>query len=286
MSIESPAEKQVSWFVVAIIISIILAIAVWFSISDDENIPPVVIEAPVEIIEQTVTPIIEEVVEQPPVVETTELTTTPEPVKIALPKLDDSDPIIIAKLPQVTWRKELLKLVVTDDLVRRFVVFTDNFAQGNISYEHSPFVLLTEKFQAKESTEQTTDGESWEWNEASTQRFSLYVDLLRSMDSGELVDLYFEVKPLIDQAYQELGYPEQDFTKVLQASITRVLDMEILEDNPKLLRPSVMYKYQNEVLESLDESDKLLLRIGKENVLVIKSVLLELNDKISRTENN
>ena len=158
--------------------------------------------------------------------------------------------------------------------------------QGNISYEHSPFVLLTEKFQAKESTEQTTDGESWEWNEASTQRFSLYVDLLRSMDSGELVDLYFEVKPLIDQAYQELGYPEQDFTKVLQASITRVLDMEILEDNPKLLRPSVMYKYQNEVLESLDESDKLLLRIGKENVLVIKSVLLELNDKISRTENN
>jgi hypothetical protein len=50
-----------------------------------------------------------------------------------------------------------------------------------------------------------------------------------------------------------------------------------------LTRTSVMYKYQDSQLESLDDSDKLLLRIGKENLLIIKSVLLEINEKLARS---
>ena len=44
-----------------------------------------------------------------------------------------------------------------------------------------------------------------------------------------------------------------------------------------------MYKYQDEALESLSDADKLLLRVGKENLLVIKSVLLEFSDKLGRS---
>ena len=43
-----------------------------------------------------------------------------------------------------------------------------------------------------------------------------------------------------------------------------------------------MYKYKDESLESLDDAEKLLLRLGKENLLVIKSVLLEINEKLAR----
>ena len=35
-------------------------------------------------------------------------------------------------------------------------------------------------------------------------------------------------------------------------------------------------------VEALDDADKLLLRLGKENLLVIKSVLLEINERLAR----
>ncbi|NRB64455.1 MAG: DUF3014 domain-containing protein, partial [Saprospiraceae bacterium] len=41
-------------------------------------------------------------------------------------------------------------------------------------------------------------------------------------------------------------------------------------------------RYKNSEIEAMDDSEKLLLRLGKDNVLVIKSVLLEINEKLSR----
>lgn len=202
-----------------------------------------------------------------------------------LPSLDDSDSWLKVKLPELTWRKELLKLVIDEDMIRRFVVFTDNFAQGTLAYEHSPFILPTVKFTPDDETVSFQNNQNvWGWDEKSSKRFNLYVDLLRSIDSASLVEWYFEVKPLVDEAYQELGY-DDDFTVVLQESITHVLDMELPKEQIKLIQPSVMYKYQDQSLEELSDSDKLLLRLGKENLLIIKSILLEINEKIAQHHN-
>jgi len=61
-----------------------------------------------------------------------------------------------------------------------------------------------------------------------------------------------------------------------------VLDMEIPKERLELIRPSVMYQFKNQEVEKRDDVEKLLLRLGKENLLVIKSVLLEMNEKLSR----
>ena len=286
MNPEIQEEKQVSWSVISIIIVAVLALVVWLLVDNSEPEAPAPVVIQEEVVEETVKldplPMVED--EPEPTIEP-----LPEPVVEPelpkLPDLNDSDNVVIEKLPDLTWRKELLKLLVTEDLIRRFVVFTDNFAQGSLSYDHSPFIVPVERFFAENISDEANNQAAWQWDESSTRRFSLYVDLLRSMDSGELVSFYYEIKPLIDQAYQELGYPEEDFTHVLQASIIRVLDMQLPEHTPQLTRPSVMYKYQDEELEALDDADKLLLRIGKENILVIKSVLLEINDKLSRANN-
>ena len=120
------------------------------------------------------------------------------------------------------------------------------------------------------------------WDETSSRRFSLYVDLLRSVDSDTLVSWYYELKPLVDEAYRELGYPNEDFTDILQESMTNVLDMDIPKERLELTRSSVMYQYKNEEIEKLDDAEKLMLRLGKENLLVIKSVLLEISEKLAR----
>lgn len=207
-------------------------------------------------------------------------------VAIFLPILDESDNWIQERLPELTWRNELLLLLITDDVIRRFVVFTDNFAQGLLAYEHSLFIQPKVKFSVDEQLSDI-DGEQnvWQWDSETSKRFDLYVDLLRSVDSTTLVNFYIDIKPLVDEAYLELGY-EDDFTYTLQDAITRVLDMDLPKSAMDVTRTSVMYKFQDPQLEALDDSDKLMLRIGKENLLIIKSVLLEINEKLTKRVTN
>ncbi|ALO35536.1 hypothetical protein CMT41_13040 [Colwellia sp. MT41] len=203
-------------------------------------------------------------------------------IALPLPPLDESDAWLQGRLPELTWRNELLSLLITEDIIRRFVVFTDNFAQGLLAYEYSPFIPPKVKFAVDEQSS-NIDGEKnvWQWDSATSKRFDIYVDLLRSIDSTTLVQWYVDLKPLINEAYSELGY-EDDFTYTLQDAINRVLDMELPKSTMNVTRTSVMYKYHDPQLEALDDSDKLLLRIGKENLLIIKSVLLEVNEKLAK----
>lgn len=286
------SDKKLGPLIIFIVTLVIVVIALWqFSggetnkreVDSSELLNQVSAEA------LTVTPkVVEEdiiVVEKPveSIDKITELTTqtlTVEKPVIVLPALDESDAWIQDKLPELTWRNELLTLLINEDIVRRFVVFTDNFAQGLIAYEHSPFVQPKIKFSVDEQSVNTEGpNNTWQWDNGTSKRFDLYVDLLRSVDSATLVKAYFEAKPIIDQAYAELGYSE-DFTYTLQDAITRVLDMELSKSSMEVIRTSVMYKYKDPKLESLADSDKLLLRIGKENLLIIKSVLLEINEKL------
>lgn len=298
-------QNKVSWSLIAFIILVIIAIGIAWQFTGDKS-EPVVIDEPVLIVEaipETVEVLPEPIIETPEVIAVVEKVI--EPIENPLPLLDESDDWLKIKLPEITWRKELLKLIIDEDMIRRFVVFTDNFAQGIIAYEHSPFILPNAKFSPEKDSvsfqkvvkesEETSSNSSlqatpqlkqnvWQWNENSSRRFSLYVDLLRSMDSESLVQWYSEIKPLIDEAYGELGY-EDDFTNTLQDAITRVLDMELPKSSMALIRPSVMYQFAEPELEALPDTDKLLLRLGRDNLLVMKSVLLELHEKLAQQKN-
>jgi len=98
------------------------------------------------------------------------------------------------------------------------------------------------------------------------------------------MEWYDELQPLIEEAYSELGYPDKKFEEVLQDAITKVLDVDFPKDAKALIRPSVMYQYQSSALEELDDAEKLMLRVGKDNLLIIKSVLLEINEKLNQDE--
>jgi len=283
-------EKNSGPLIIFIVAFILVVIALWqFSGGKIEKRPidsSELFKQDVEVIPAQVTEQVEvqEPIELPPevTVEPTETVDIVQEQAIVLPALDESDAWLQSKLPELTWRNELLTLLIDEDMIRRFVVFTDNFSQGLLAYEHSPFTQPQAKFTVDEQSVSPTESQNvWQWDSKTSKRFDLYVDLLRSVDSSTLVDWYFDVKPLIDEAYSELGY-EDDFTYTLQDAITRVLDMELPKTSMALTRTSVMYKYQDPKLEALADSDKLLLRIGKENLLIVKSVLLEINEKLAK----
>ncbi|MEW6993079.1 DUF3014 domain-containing protein [Colwelliaceae bacterium MEBiC 14330] len=290
---DSAREKKYGPLIMFVAIFIVVVIAIWqFSggkaetsikeineqVPNTINYPKTKVEAPEEEIIKDVETIIDVEPEIKPIVQTKAIV---EQTSTVLPSLDESDPWVQEKLPELTWRNELLALIISEDMVRRFVVFTDNFSQGLLAYEHSPFTRPKTKFSVDEQRFVEGEKDVWQWDNNTSKRFDLYVDLLRSVDSSTLVKYYFEAKPLIDQAYSELGY-EEDFTDTLQDAITQVLDFEFPKSSMALTRNSVMYKYQDPAIEGLNDSDKLLLRIGKENLLIIKSVLLEVNEKLTK----
>ena len=286
----STSVGKVPWPLIIFIILALITIAIAWQFTGNKAAPEVV-QAPI-VEPQTVPEPVAEIVEpeliETPVEKPESIKEEPEPVENPLPSLNESDDWLKIKLPEITWRKELLTLIIDDDMIRRFVVFTDNFAQGTVAYEHSPFVLPKVKFTAQSDTisvdEKQSKDKLFQWNESTSKRFSLYIDLMRSMDSDSLVLWYMEIKPLIDEAYSELGY-DDDFTQTLQDAITRVLDMELPKSSMALVQPSVMYKFANPELEALPDTDKLLLRLGKENLLVMKSVLLEIHEKLAQQQN-
>lgn len=297
------SQNKASWPLIAFIMLVIIAIVIAWQFTGNKA-ELVVVDEPMLIVEENPEKMEElpELIIEPAIIpEVVVVEEIIEPVENTLPLLDESDDWLKIKLPEITWRKELLKLIIDEDIIRRFVVFTDNFAQGIIAYEYSPFILPNTKFTPEidsvsfqktvEESEQAASQSSsqvqqdvWQWSENSSRRFSLYVDLLRSMDSENLVQWYGEIKPLIDEAYNELGY-EDDFTNTLQDAITRVLDMELPKSSMTLIRPSVMYRFADPELEALPDADKLLLRLGRDNLLVMKSVLLELHEKLAQQKN-
>jgi len=187
-----------------------------------------------------------------------------EPVK-ALPQLNDSDLSVKTQLSQY-FAKQTLKLVVQDDMIRRFVVYVDNIGKGKIAKKHSPIIEPQNSFSVVEGDILTIAPQSYE-------RYTPFVELFTSMTPQQAVNFYKEYKPLFDEAYEEIGYQERDFDDAIFDAIDMVLTTPIVTGNVPLLSESVVYKYAYSEWEQLPEAQKQLLRMGAKNVRKVKSAL-------------
>ena len=83
-------------------------------------------------------------------------------------------------------------------------------------------------------------------------------------------------QPRIDQAYRELGYPDESFSDVLLAAFRQLLAVPEIRGRPLLVPEGVGYAYADPELENLSASQKQLLRMGPENVLRVQQKLREI----------
>ncbi|MCF2859451.1 DUF3014 domain-containing protein [Pseudoalteromonas sp. SMS1] len=211
-------------------------------------------------IEETTTPVAQEpvITEQPearPV----------EPVETVLPTLDDSDANVRESVANYL-SKQAMELLVTEDMVRRSVVFIDNLAQGKIAKKHYPVSKPADNFMVIEDDIIVTDPNSFE-------RYTPYVNMLNSMSTAQLVRLYEQYKPLINEAYEEIGYNGNEFDYTLQEALGELLETPIPDSNLPLIQESVTYKYAYAEWEQLSDAQKLFLRMGPENMKKAKKRL-------------
>ena len=127
----------------------------------------------------------------------------------------------------------------------------------------------------------TVTGETYALNPANAARYAPLMKVVQATDAQAVAAIYLRFYPLFQQAYEGLGYPSQYFNDRLVEVIDHLLATPELTGPIELARPSVMYVYTDPALEALSAGQKTLLRMGPQNVIVIKAKLRELQTAVA-----
>jgi hypothetical protein len=93
---------------------------------------------------------------------------------------------------------------------------------------------------------------------------------------GAAARLYRAVKPLLQEAYQELGYPGVEFDDTLVRAMAELLGTPVVEGPIRLEQKVLSYAMTDERLEALDPAQKQLLRLGPKGVKAVHDKIIEL----------
>ncbi|GAC16263.1 DUF3014 domain-containing protein [Aliiglaciecola lipolytica] len=274
-------SKSIKPHIILAVIVICVVVIGFFTLSggdDPEEIPEPKIEAPIpdpivdvieqqEIDEYAVEDESESMDEAPDVVDMPPPEPIPEPI-------DTSDAAVKTSVIGLADYEAAARLLVNDDLLRRFVVMTENAANRTIATNHQVIVPPEQKFRVYEQSDKSFI------DAASFKRYTPYVDTLDSMETESLISLYEVYKPAIKDIYAEIGDPDEDFTFVLMDAINHLLDTPEVPVPIEVETDSVMYKFADDRLESLSSVQKQLLRTGPENMRRIKAKLREVKDAL------
>jgi hypothetical protein len=201
-----------------------------------------------------------------PVVERSPLGTEAEPIEVA--PLDESDPVVRELMRKLSSHPSVVAWLATDDLIRAFTAVVSNIASGERATVHVPALKPRGAFQVDERGEDLV---------ISSQSYARYLPLATaatSIDPGALARLYTTLKPRIEEAYRELGYPDTPFDQTLERAIVLLLATPI-PSGPVPVEPDggTGYRFAQPALEKLTPSQKLLIRFGPENARMVQTSL-------------
>lgn len=217
------------------------------------EVAPPVEEPPVELVEEVVTAPEEEVEVQ---VET-EVVQAPEPV---LPPLNNSDIFVTTELAELDGGSALLGYLVSEELIRKFVVMVENVSRGEFPERNLPLTGPQTPMQVTE-----LGSEFYLMDGSSYRRFDMLVNALANISTDTAVEFYRQLQPLFRQAYAELGIPDSNFEDVFIRAIDQVLNARSAPQPQQLIRPSLNYQYADPQIENYSDVEKLLLRLGPDN---------------------
>ena len=193
---------------------------------------------------------------------------------VPLPPLADSDGALGAAIASLVHASTLPELFYPDRLARRWVATIDNLPREQVAMEvramRPPGGPLATR----------GEDEALAIAPDNSARYARYMALLAVVDVGQAAALYRRFYPLLQEAYEELGYPGHYFNDRVVAVIDHLLATPDVPEPIRLVHPSVMYRFADPKLESLSAGQKALLRIGHENAAEVKKKLRALRAEI------
>ncbi len=202
---------------------------------------------------------------------------TAEPAKVEpLPDLNNSDSYVHDKVVAIANGMAIENLLNNSDMVRQFVVFVDNIAQGQLARKTSPLQAPAQSFTVTDITNKTY------LNPDSYHRYDIYADFLSGLNDEQLVATYQRMSPLLEQAFAELGYPDTKFNDRLQQAFKEILAAPVIDQPIELYSISVNYRFVDPKLETLPNAQKLMVRMGPDNTRKVKRVIRRLSEQLSK----
>jgi len=198
---------------------------------------------------------------------------------IYLPSLKESDDWFRKRIKDFGSYPKLAEWLKVNDLIRRITAAVDNIADGQSPRPHLKFLAPSKGFAVVKKQEKLY------LNPQSYRRYDLVAEAFASLDAHETVRVFREIKPLFQEAYRELGYPNEDFQNTLIRAIRELLGTPIVEGDIVLELGVVTYQMADEDLEDLSDAQKHLLRMGPQNVRKIQSKLREMALALGVPEN-
>jgi len=227
----------------------------------EPTVPAAPVVEVIEEVEPALNVLSEELVEfAEEIVAVVETLVEPEPVEPILPSLNNSDDFVKEALTVMDGGSSLIMHLVSEELVRKFVVMVENISRGEFPEQNLPMLYPEERMAVTE-----LGSDFYLIDEQSYQRFNSLVAGLTNVSTATAVDFYQRLQPLFRQAYAELGLRNSEFNDVFILAIDKVLDARTAPQPQQLIRPNLNYLYANPEIENYSDVEKLLLRLGPEN---------------------
>jgi len=186
---------------------------------------------------------------------------------VALPGLDSSDAFLRAAVARLSSHPQLAAWLVDADLARRFVAAVVAVAEGKSPSTQVGFLRPAERFSVR-----TSGGRTW-IDEASFRRYDLATDVFVSIHERGAAELYRRIRPLLAEAYLEVGDPRDTFERTLGRAIGHLLAVPVPAAPVEVRAASVSYTFADRDLEGLSLAQKHLVRLGPDNARRVQEKL-------------
>ena len=198
-----------------------------------------------------------------------------------LPALNESDPAVRESLVGLFGEDTVARYLVPRDIIRHFVVTVDNLPRRKVAVNMRPVTATPGDFAA------AVEGDRVTLDPVNYTRYRPLVQIVGAADAKQAAAIYFRLYPLLQQAYENLGYPSAYFNDRLVEVIDHLLETPEVKGPIALVQPRVYFEYADPELESRSAGQKVLIRMGAENAAVIKAKLRKLRAEVaSKTPSN
>lgn len=191
-----------------------------------------------------------------------------------LPTLNDSDSEVLGALSDALGREAVEGFLIPDHVVRKGVVTIDNL----------PGEIVATRIRAVRPTgggfSVSVDDGRFTLSPDNYARYEAFVRMVGSIDVDQAMGVYARYYPLLQEAYEELGYPSSQFNDRVVQVIDDLLNAPEPHSPIDLVRPRALYQFADPDLEALSAGQKVLVRMGPDNARAIKAKLREIRQAL------
>lgn len=222
------------------------------------------------------TPEIQHPITETPVITDESTSELPAETEPPLPALEESDDRIKEILAEIIGSDLVKQFFKATGLIHRFVVTIDALPKKEVPVKYRLLPPTAEKFLVKEYSVETftLDPENF-------KRYDSTMQLLDKLDTELFVKWYKRFYPLIQEAYDSLGYQNRYFNDRFIVVIDHLLETPEATGSIQLVPYKIFYKFADPALQKLSAGQKILIRIGPVNAALVKAKLTEIRNRLA-----